>query len=85
MIIVLYIDMMVFNPVALRKAKTVCSFGLCECNRVKYERMYKYTSPECLPPFLKRETNFMISCLRPWTRTPSKLMGSTLTGANFLL
>ena len=24
-----------FNPVALRKAKIVCSFGLSECNRVK--------------------------------------------------
>ena len=24
-----------FNPVALRKAKIVCNFGLSECNRVK--------------------------------------------------
>ena len=25
-----------FNPVALRKAKIVCNFGLSECNRVKF-------------------------------------------------
>ena len=25
----------VFNPIALRKAKIVCNFGLSECNRVK--------------------------------------------------
>ena len=24
-----------FNPVALRKAKILCNFGLSECNRVK--------------------------------------------------
>ena len=24
-----------FNPVALRKAKIVCNFGLSECNRLK--------------------------------------------------
>ena len=24
-----------FNPIALRKPKTVCNFGLSECNRVK--------------------------------------------------
>ena len=24
-----------FNPIALRKAKIVCNFGLSECNRVK--------------------------------------------------
>ena len=24
-----------FNPIALRKAKIVCSFGLSECSRVK--------------------------------------------------
>ena len=28
-------DSGVFNPIALRKAKTVFSFGLSECNRVK--------------------------------------------------
>ena len=26
---------LVINPVALRKAKIVCNFGLFECNRVK--------------------------------------------------
>ena len=26
---------MLFNPIALRKAKTAYSFGLSECNRVK--------------------------------------------------
>ena len=25
----------IFNPFALRKAKSVCNFGLSECNRVK--------------------------------------------------
>ena len=25
----------VFNPIALRKAKIACNFGLSECNRVK--------------------------------------------------
>ena len=25
----------VFNPIALRKAKIVCNFGLSECNRVR--------------------------------------------------
>ena len=25
----------IFNPIALRKAKIVCNFGLSECNRVK--------------------------------------------------
>ena len=25
-----------FNPIALRKAKIVCNFGLSECNRVKH-------------------------------------------------
>ena len=25
----------IFNPIALRKAKTVYNFGLSECNRVK--------------------------------------------------
>ena len=25
-----------FNPIALRKAKTVYNFGLSECNRVKF-------------------------------------------------
>ena len=24
-----------FNPIALRKSKIVCNFGLSECNRVK--------------------------------------------------
>ena len=24
------------NPIALRKAKIVCNFGISECNRVKY-------------------------------------------------
>ena len=24
-----------FNPIALRKAKIVCNFGLSECNRIK--------------------------------------------------
>ena len=24
------------NPIALRKAKVVCNFGLSECNRVNY-------------------------------------------------
>ena len=28
--------MNVFNPIALRKAKIVCNFGLSECNRVNY-------------------------------------------------
>ena len=26
---------MLFNPIALRKAKIVCNFGLSECNRIK--------------------------------------------------
>lgn len=26
-----------FNPIALTRAKTVCNFGLCECNRVKVQ------------------------------------------------
>ena len=26
-----------FSPIALRKAKIVCNFGLSECNRVKLE------------------------------------------------
>ena len=28
-----------FNPIALRKAKIVCNFGLPECNRVNYPRL----------------------------------------------
>ena len=28
---------MSFNPIALRKAKIVCNFGLSECNRVKMD------------------------------------------------
>ena len=31
---------LVLNPIALRKAKIVCSFGLSECNRVKCLYMY---------------------------------------------
>ena len=26
----------IFNPIALRKAKIVCNFGLSECNRVNF-------------------------------------------------
>ena len=32
---------MLFNPIALRKAKTVCNFGLSECNRVKEQKELK--------------------------------------------
>ena len=38
-----------FNPIALRKAKIVCNFGLSECNRVKIKM--KHTSllkPGCV-------------------------------------
>ena len=28
----------VFNPIALRKAKIVCNFGLSECNRVEVQK-----------------------------------------------
>ena len=28
---------MQFNPIAFRKAKTVCNFGLSGCNRVKFK------------------------------------------------
>ena len=31
----------VFNPIALRKAKIVCNFGLCECNRVKGKNFFR--------------------------------------------
>ena len=31
-----------FNPIALRKAKIVCNFGLSECSRVKVN--YRYTA-----------------------------------------
>ena len=31
------------NPIALRKAKILCNFGLSECNRVK-EQSYSFTS-----------------------------------------
>ena len=31
----LYLIYSIYNPTALRKAKTVCSFGLSECNRVE--------------------------------------------------
>ena len=30
-----------FNPIALRTAKTLLSFGHSECNRVKKEKQYK--------------------------------------------
>ena len=32
---VLKSSILLLNPIALRKAKTVCNFGLSECNRVK--------------------------------------------------
>ena len=31
------LDDVPFNPIALRKAKIVYNFGLCECSRVKNE------------------------------------------------
>ena len=39
------------NPIALRKAKVVCNFGLSECNRVKEDcnaRIVKYVCYTCL-------------------------------------
>ena len=37
---------MFINPIVLRKAKTLWSFGLSECNRVRYQinsnKSYKY-------------------------------------------
>ena len=48
--------MLVLNPIALRKAKIVCNFGLSECNRVKT----KYPQLESAVPlryrFLPHET-----------------------------
>ena len=32
---------LLFNPIALRKAKIVCNFGLSECNRVKKQISYE--------------------------------------------
>ena len=31
------------NPIALRKAKIVCNFGLSECNRIKHESTHSLT------------------------------------------
>ena len=33
-----------FNPIALRMAKTLWSFGRSECNRMKSLKLYGYTS-----------------------------------------
>ena len=33
-----YVNIILFNPIALRKAKIVYNFGLSECNRVKPKR-----------------------------------------------
>ena len=35
------------NPIALRKAKIVCNFGLSECNRVKGCALLVCTSLNC--------------------------------------
>ena len=42
------LEIQTFNPIALRKAKIVCNFGLSECNRVKG---YELQNPEayCTP------------------------------------
>ena len=32
--VLMALHIMPFNPIALRKAKIVCNFGLSECNRV---------------------------------------------------
>ena len=34
----------VFNPIALRKAKIVCNFGLSECRRVKLVTFISHNS-----------------------------------------
>ena len=44
-----------FNPIALRKAKIVCNFGLSDSNRVK---MNEYTF---------RGNNFAVSILSPFS------------------
>ena len=31
-----------FNPVALRKAKIVCNFGLSECNMVNCDLLFEF-------------------------------------------
>ena len=36
--------MLLINPIALRKAKIVCNFGLSECNRVKISWFSSYRS-----------------------------------------
>ena len=54
------------NPLALRKAKIVCNFGLSECKRVK---LYGYTFMFFLP-LLQRGITFVTLCLLPWTLKP---------------
>ena len=45
-----------FNPIALRKAKIVCNFGLSECNRVKKDNIYWVLSAS--------ESETAVLCLR---------------------
>ena len=48
-----------FNPVALRKTKIVCNFGLSECNRVKFRMV------SCMDQINSR-LNFGCDCLQVW-------------------
>ena len=44
---------LLFNPIALRKAKIVCNFGLSKCNRVNtsvvFQIRFFVSAAKCLP------------------------------------
>ena len=44
------------NPIALRTAKTLWSFGCSECNRVKGLKVKRMTLAECRPKYKISET-----------------------------
>ena len=51
----LLISRPVLNPIALRKTKIVCNFGLSECNRVNLLSFWgSYTSGGALGPSKER-------------------------------
>ena len=57
-----------FNPIALRKAKTVCNFGLSECNRVKIKLEHLTKGFICSPPVPLPNEIKICRCLEGWQK-----------------
>ena len=52
-----------FNPIALRKAKIVCNFGLSECNRVNHPSPFiQLWNYKILVPVIPYGVSQMVSC-----------------------